>query len=197
MVGEGCFPYSDNLLSAVHEWTLLLPLSLCLLPLHHVAASLQLFSWFSVLLWVSRGLCVCSRAKVIIFVGTGSVPLGLWGGGGDGAGRHRFTQVLNTDRNGAVEGFTLQMRSQHLAIQLAFRQPSSHSYSALSFQYRLLLLTSLIAFSQSLGDDFDESIKTLCIVKQAKPKSHQGNVVSYCGSSPMWCKFISFSKCCL
>lgn len=73
------------------------------------------------------------------------------------------------------------------AVQLALRQPRSHSYSALSSLHRLPLLTRLIAFSQSRGYVFDESIKTLCIAKQAEPKSHQGHGVLHCVFSALCC----------
>ncbi len=71
------------------------------------------------------------------------------------------------------------------------RQPCSHCYSALSFQYRLPLLTSLIAFSQSLGYIFDESIKTLCIAKLGEPKSLQESGVLHCIFSALGSTFLS------
>lgn len=50
------------------------------------------------------------------------------------------------------------------------RHPLSlHSHSVLGSQHRLPLLTRLIALSQSPGSIFDESIKTLCLVKRAQP----------------------------
>lgn len=119
------------------------------------------------------------------------MPLGLRGWWWWWASRRRFTQVLNTDRNAPFKGSHSKWGRSASAVQLAFRQPRSHSYSALSFQYRLPLLTSLIAFSQSLGYVFDESIKTLCIAKQAKPKSHQGSAVLHCIFSALCWTFLS------
>ena len=133
---------------------------------------------------MSRGLCVCSRAKVIISVGTGSMPLGLRGRWWWWASICCFTQVLNTDRNGPFKGSHSKWGRSDSDVQLAFRQPCSHSYSVHSFQYRLPLLTSLIAFSQSLGYVFDESIKTLWIAKQAKPKISSGK---WCMSLYLFC----------
>lgn len=119
------------------------------------------------------------------------MPWGLRGWWRWWASRRCFTQVLNTDRNGPFKGSHSKWGRSASAVQLAFRQPRSHSYSALSFQYRLPLLTSLIAFSQSLGYVFDESIKTLCIAKQAKPESHQGSGVLHCIFSALCCIFLS------
>lgn len=97
---------------------------------------------------MSRGLCVCSKAKVIISVRTGSAPLGLRSWWWWWASRRCFTQVVNTDRHGPFKGSYTKWGCSASAVQLAFRQPCSHSYSALSFQYRLPLLTSLIAFTE-------------------------------------------------
>lgn len=70
----------------------------------------------------------------------------------------------------AIQGFTLL---NEVAATQTFSwhpdKPHSHSYSALGAQYRLPLLTSLIAFSQSRGYVFDESIEALCMAKQAEP----------------------------
>lgn len=120
----------------------------------------------------------------------------LWGWGagrGDGqvdAASHKCWILTGM---GPFKGSHYKWGHSASAVQLAFRQPRSHSYSALSFQYRLPLLTSLIAFSQSLGYVFDESIKTLCIAKQTKPKSHQGSGVLHCIISALCCIFTFLS----
>ena len=92
----------------------------------------------------------------------------LWGwgaGGGDGLVDVASHKLWTLTGMGRSRGSHSKWGRSASAAQLAFRQSRSHSYSALSFQYRLPLLTSLIAFSQSLGYVFDESIKTLCIAK--------------------------------
>lgn len=142
---------------------------------------------------MARVSCVCLRARVIISIVNGSMPLGLRGWWQWWASRRCSTQVLNTDRNGPFKGSHYKWGRSASAVQLAFRQPRSHSYSALSFQYRLPLLTSLIAFSQSWGYVFDESIKTLCICFATKPKSHQGSNVLHCIFSALRCMFTFLS----
>lgn len=74
--------------------------------------NLSITVWVSVLLWVSTGLCVCSRAKVIISARTGSMLLvlrGCW---------WCLAMLLRTSveywQEWAVPGFILQMRSQQL-----------------------------------------------------------------------------------
>lgn len=137
------------------------------------------YCWVSVLLWVSTGhCCVFAQGPMSSFLLELGPCFWCWGAGG-GAGLCCFAQVLNTDRNGLFQGSYSKWGHSSSDVQLAFRQPHSHSYSALSFQYRLPLLTSLIAFSQSPGYVFDESIKTLCMAKQAELKSHQGSGVLY------------------
>lgn len=74
----------------------------------------------------------------------------LWGWWWWWASRRCFSQELNTDRNGPFEGSHSKWGCSASTVQLALRQLCSHSYLALSFRYRLPLLTSLIAFAQSL-----------------------------------------------
>lgn len=95
------------------------------------------------------------------------MPLGLRGGGGDGvvASPHTSPEYW---KNGTLKGsHTLDEVTVPCSFSWYSDSHLSHSYSAPSSQYRLPLLTSLIAFSQCLGDAFDESIKTICIAKQA------------------------------
>lgn len=155
-------------------------LSFAFLPLRHVFPPLHSSSLGLVYCLECPEGCMFARGPKSSFLLEPGPCLWGWGGWWRWWARRRcFTQVLNTDRNGPFEGSHSKWGRSASAVQLAFRQPRSHSYSALSFQYRLPLLTSLIAFSQSPGYVFDESIKTLCIAKQAKPKSHQGSIALY------------------
>lgn len=132
----------------------------------------RLFSWVSVLRIECPEGRVFARGPKLSF----PLELGLclWGwrdGGGDGpadAASHKCRVLIGRSRSrvhAPNEVATPQPFSWHSA------QPGSHSYSALSVQYRLPLLTSLMAFSQSPGCIFDESIKILCVVQTSQAVS--------------------------
>lgn len=129
-----------------------LPLSVILFfPLHHVLSSTWLSAQLSVLLFE------CLEGHVFAGEPESSflleVGLCLWGFGGQWwwcAHRCCFLQVLNTDRNGPFKGSHSEWGCGTSTVQLAFRQLCSHSFLALSFYYRLPLLSSLIAFTPIL-----------------------------------------------
>lgn len=76
------------------------------------------------------------------------MPLGLRGCWQWWASSCRFTQAPNTDRHGPFKGSYSKWGCSAWAVELAFTQACSHSYSAPSFQCKAPLLTSLIAFSE-------------------------------------------------
>lgn len=102
------FFWSCNPLLSVIPCSFSHSLSISFQPLH--SSCLELAYCF-----VSRGLSVCSKAKVIISVGTGSLPLrsrGPVAAAGSWTALHTSAEYW---QERAVWGFTRQMRSQRLS----------------------------------------------------------------------------------